>query len=173
MLRLHCGSALSSKGYRQVTFRSLFGNVPLRVRRFVNCPCRDALPEESRSFSALPLEGGMAPELAYMTAKFAALAPLAKVADLLAKLLPVGGAVNAGMVRIELAVSANISRDCVRREPQCRIDIIEGLPHFPCRCMAFPAAQDVEFVYQIRLCLLSFAHRVLLEGSSPNLAAFS
>ena len=31
--------------------------------------------------------------------KFAALAPFAKVADLLAELLPVGGAVNAGTVR--------------------------------------------------------------------------
>jgi len=28
----HCGSTLSSKGYRSVTFRSLFGDVPLRVR---------------------------------------------------------------------------------------------------------------------------------------------
>ncbi len=37
----HCGSALSSKGYRRVTFRSLFGDVPLRVRRFVGCWCRD------------------------------------------------------------------------------------------------------------------------------------
>lgn len=95
----HCGSGLSSKGYRQVTFRSLFGNVPLRVRRFVSCRCRDALTEEPRSLSALTLEGGMAPELADITAKFAALAPFAKVADLLSELLPVGGAVNAGTVR--------------------------------------------------------------------------
>lgn len=35
----HCGSTLSSKGYRSVTFRSLFGDVPLRVRRFANCQC--------------------------------------------------------------------------------------------------------------------------------------
>jgi hypothetical protein len=41
----------------------------------------------------------MAPELADITAKFAALAPFAKVADLLSELLPVGGAVNAGTVR--------------------------------------------------------------------------
>ncbi|MGP8101070.1 MAG: hypothetical protein ACLQHL_10000 [Candidatus Cybelea sp.] len=47
----------------------------------------------------MTLEGGMAPELAYVTTKFAALAPFAKVADLLADLLPVGGAVNAGTVR--------------------------------------------------------------------------
>jgi Transposase len=94
----HCGSTLSSKGYRSVTFRSLFGDVPLRVRRFANCQCRE-IAEEPRSFSALTLEGGIAPELAYVTAKFAALAPFAKVADLLAELLPVGGAINAGTVR--------------------------------------------------------------------------
>ena len=94
----HCGSTLSSKGYRSVTFRSLFGDVPLRVRRFASCQCRETV-EEPRSFSALTLEGGMAPELAYVTAKFAALAPFAKVADLLSELLPVGGAVNAGTVR--------------------------------------------------------------------------
>jgi hypothetical protein len=94
----HCGLTLSSKGYRCVSFRSLFGDVPLRVRRFDRCRCRN-LREEPGSFSALTLEGGMAPELAYVTAKFAALAPFARVADLLAELLPVGGAVNAGTVR--------------------------------------------------------------------------
>jgi hypothetical protein len=43
--------------------------------------------------------GGSAPELAYITAKYAALAPFARVADLLSELLPVGGAANAGTVR--------------------------------------------------------------------------
>ncbi len=94
----HCGSTLPSKGYRSVTFRSLFGNVPLRVRRFASCQCRE-ITEEPRSFSVLTPEGGIAPELAYVTAKFAALAPFAKVADLLAELLPVGGAINGGTVR--------------------------------------------------------------------------
>ena len=43
--------------------------------------------------------GGIAPELAYLTAKFAALAPFARVADLLSELLPTSGAANAGTVR--------------------------------------------------------------------------
>lgn len=94
----HCGLNLSSKGYRTMTFRSLFGDVPLRVRRFVGCRCQDR-QEGPKSFSALTLDGGLAPELAYVTARFAALAPFAKVAELLAELLPVGGAVNAGTVR--------------------------------------------------------------------------
>jgi len=55
----------------------------------------------SRAFdpAALFAAGGVAPELAYVTAKFAALAPFARVADLLSELLPVGGAANAGTVR--------------------------------------------------------------------------
>ena len=89
----HCGLNLSSKGYRSMIFRSLFGDVPLRVRQFVGCRCRH-LHGERGTFSALTLDGGLAPELAYVTARFAALAPFAKVAELLAELLPVGGAVN-------------------------------------------------------------------------------
>jgi hypothetical protein len=94
----HCGLNLSSKGYRSTIFRSLFGDVPLRVRRFVGCRCHHFHGERG-TFSALTLDGGLAPELAYVTARFAALAPFAKVAELLAELLPVGGAVNAGTVR--------------------------------------------------------------------------
>ena len=41
----------------------------------------------------------VAPELAYVTARYAALAPFGKVADLLSELLPVSGAQNAGTVR--------------------------------------------------------------------------
>jgi hypothetical protein len=55
----HCGCDLSSKGYRQVTFRALFGEVPLRVRRFQICPCLEVLPQAPRGFSALGLEGGV------------------------------------------------------------------------------------------------------------------
>lgn len=108
----HCGSTLASKGYRSVTFRSLFGDVPLRVRRFANCQCRE-VADEPRSFSALTLERGIALELAYVTAKFAALAPFDKVADLLAELLPVAAPSMPARCAIEPAVSANISLDCV------------------------------------------------------------
>ncbi len=34
-----CGSVLASKGHDPVRFRSLFGDVPLRVRRLLTCPC--------------------------------------------------------------------------------------------------------------------------------------
>jgi hypothetical protein len=41
----------------------------------------------------------VAPELAYVTARYAALAPFGKIADLLSELLPISGAQNAGTVR--------------------------------------------------------------------------
>src|SRR4051794_21850794 len=93
-----CGRGLASKGHYPAKFRSLFGDVSVRIRRLLVCPCQG--PGEAKSFAALDLgKGAVAPELAYVTAKFAALAPFGKVATLLSELLPVSGAQNAGTVR--------------------------------------------------------------------------
>src|SRR4051794_19974326 len=93
-----CGRGLASNGRYGAKFRSLFGDVPVRVRRLLVCPCQG--PGEAKSFAALDLgQDAVAPELAYVTAKFAALAPFGKVATLLSELLPMGGAQNAGTVR--------------------------------------------------------------------------
>src|SRR3954462_12835200 len=93
-----CGRGLASKGHYRATFRSLFGDVPVRVRRLLVCPCQG--PGEAKSFAALDLgQDAVAPELAYVTARYAALVPFGKVATLLSELLPMGGAQNAGTVR--------------------------------------------------------------------------
>jgi hypothetical protein len=93
-----CGHVLASKGHYTATFRSLFGDVPVRVRRLLSCPCQGL--GKARSFAAIDIEAAsVAPELAYLTARYAALAPFGKVADLLSELLPVRGAQNAGTVR--------------------------------------------------------------------------
>jgi hypothetical protein len=93
-----CGRRLASKGHYPVTFRSLFGDVPVRVRRLLVCPCQEAA--EVMSFGVLDLgRDAVAPELAYVTARYAALAPFGKVAVLLSELLPINGAQNAGTVR--------------------------------------------------------------------------
>jgi hypothetical protein len=93
-----CGRRLVSKGHYSATFRSLFGDVPIRIRRLLACPCQNG--GVARSFAAFDLEAAtVAPELAYVTARYAALAPFGKVADLLSELLPVSGALNAGTVR--------------------------------------------------------------------------
>jgi hypothetical protein len=71
----HCGAKLWSKGYYSATFRSVFGDVPVKVRRLSACSCRSG-SQEPKSFAAIMATGGIAPELAYITGKFAALAPL-------------------------------------------------------------------------------------------------
>ena len=93
-----CGCVLTSKGYYPATFRSLFGDVPVRVRRLLACPCQGS--EEAKSFAVLDLAAAaVAPELAYVTARYAALVPFGKAATLLSELLPISGASNAGTVR--------------------------------------------------------------------------
>src|SRR4051794_19358905 len=52
-----CGQMLASKGHYPATFRSLFGNLPVQVRRLLVCPCHG--PGEPKSFAALDLGGGM------------------------------------------------------------------------------------------------------------------
>src|SRR5215218_7455306 len=64
-----CGRPLASKGHYRATFRSLFGDVPVRVRRLLVCPCRG--PGKPKSFAALDLgQDAVAPELAYVTARY-------------------------------------------------------------------------------------------------------
>ncbi len=93
-----CGGTLASKGHYRVRFRSLFGDVPLRVRRLLICPCQG----DGGAKSSAILDFGrkaVAPELAYITARYAALAPFGKVAALLSKLLPMSGTQHASTVR--------------------------------------------------------------------------
>src|SRR3954449_8889447 len=77
-----CGRALVSKGHYGATFRSLFGDVPVRVRRRLACPCRGAAGVKSCTVLELGKDAP-APELAYVTARYAALAPFGQVAALL------------------------------------------------------------------------------------------
>jgi len=85
-------------GHYGATFRSLFGDVPVRVRRWLVCPCQGA--REAKSVAALDFGGdGVAPELAYVTARYAALMPFGKAAALLSELLPLSGVQHASTVR--------------------------------------------------------------------------
>jgi hypothetical protein len=93
-----CGGMLGSKGYYPATFRSLFGDVSIHVRRLLSCRCQG--DSEVKSFGVLDLgHDAVAPELAYVTARYAALVPFGKVAVLLSELLPLSGAQHASTVR--------------------------------------------------------------------------
>jgi hypothetical protein len=108
-----CGGVLTSKGHYTAALRSLFGDVPVRVRRLLACPCQGS--GGAKSFAVLDLEAAtVAPELAYVTARYAALAPFGKVAALLSELLPISGAQNAGTVRNR---TLRVGEDVVQQHP--------------------------------------------------------
>ncbi len=112
-----CGHMLAIKGYYQARFRSLFGEVPVRVRRLRACLCRDV--GEAKSFATLDFgKDAVAPELAYLTARYAAVAPFGKVAALLSELLPLGGAQHASTVRNRtLRVGTEVARPHAAETP--------------------------------------------------------
>jgi hypothetical protein len=108
-----CGRGLASKGHSVARFRSLFGEVPVRVRRWLVCPCQGASESEAKSVAVLGFGRGaaVAPELACVTARYAALVPFGKAAALLSELLPVSGAQHASTVRGRtLRVGAEVVR---------------------------------------------------------------
>jgi hypothetical protein len=94
---LWCGRSQSSKGHYRSTFRSVFGNVPMRVRRFHACPCRTDGPQTVPAL--FTRRSPIAPELRYLTAKLAALMPFGKVADFLGEVLPLSTTSHASTVR--------------------------------------------------------------------------
>ena len=120
----HCGAKLLSKGYYPASFRFVFGDVSVRIRRLKACRC-GAGQMEPRSFASLFATGGVAPELAYITAKFAALAPFAPVAAMLSELLPVGGVMHASTVRNRtMAVGGKLARFNAEGAPAREPDVV-------------------------------------------------
>jgi hypothetical protein len=94
---LWCGRSQASKGHYRSTFRSVFGNIPMRVRRFHACPCRIDGPKTVPAL--FTRRSPIAPELRYLTAKLAALMPFGKVADFLGEVLPLSTRFHASTVR--------------------------------------------------------------------------
>ncbi len=92
-----CGKSFRTKGYYQSTLRSIYGNVPMRVRRIRGCSCTGT---QNRSYSILPTsKNPITPELKYLTAKLAALLPFGKVTDFLSELLPLSAKMTTSTVR--------------------------------------------------------------------------
>jgi hypothetical protein len=92
-----CSRRVRTKGYYKSIFKSVFGKVPMRLRRVWGCKCRGA---EKQTFSSLPTgKNPTSPELSYLTSKLAALMPFGKVADFLGELLPASAKTNASSVR--------------------------------------------------------------------------
>jgi hypothetical protein len=93
----HCARPRTTKGYYTSIFRSVFGQVPMRVRRLRPCPCEET---GRASASVLPTRHRpIAPELLYLMAKLAALMPFGKVAMFLDEVLPTATPTHPSTVR--------------------------------------------------------------------------
>ena len=118
---LKCGAALRTKGHYNSMLRTVYGNVPVRVRRLRGCACASDWGSRSTVFTN---HNPVTPELKYLPAKLAALMPFGKVADFLAELLPLSAKTAPGTVRNRtMRVGARLQKSAealaapTRREP--------------------------------------------------------
>ena len=76
--------------------RTVYGNVPVRVRRLRGCACTLDSASQSTVFTK---HSPVTPELKYLTAKLAALMPFGKVTDFLSELLPLSAKAAPNTIR--------------------------------------------------------------------------
>lgn len=92
-----CGAKLSTKGHYRSTFKSVYGEIPMSVRRVRGCRCQS---QQDQSFSTMfARRNPISPELNFISAKLAALLPFRQAASILEELLPIAETVNAGTIR--------------------------------------------------------------------------
>ena len=97
--RRHCGQCdvkRSIKDFHGARFRSLFGDVDLRVARLRKCRCAVQAPLQA---DPTPRQRWVAAELEYIQSELAAMLPYARSVELLRRLLPIGTGNSASTVR--------------------------------------------------------------------------
>src|SRR6202049_4073024 len=94
----HCGTKRAIKDFHGARFRSLFGDVDLRVPRLRKCQCAVDSPVQG-SANATLRQRWIAPELECVQSELAAVLPYARSAELLSRLLPIGAGSSASTVR--------------------------------------------------------------------------
>lgn len=105
---VNCQGPQRTKDIRRRQFRTLFGTVPVRCRRYVRCPCRGGGGQILWPLRQFEMAGGT-PELRYVVAKWSSAMPYRRAAALLAELLPLsGGASHATARRRTLAVGERL-----------------------------------------------------------------
>jgi len=92
-----CGKSFRTKGYYQSILRSVYGRVPMRVRRIRGCSCTGT--QHRSSSTIFTHKYPITPELRYLTSKLAALLPFGKVNDFLSELLPLSAKMTTSTVR--------------------------------------------------------------------------
>jgi hypothetical protein len=98
-LCVHCGRRKDIKDRRPRQFRTVFGVVRVRCRRFIFCTCRGGKARNEWPLRDLG-RSSTTPELRYLFAKFGSDVPYRKAAQLLTELLPLpNGGVSHTTVR--------------------------------------------------------------------------
>ena len=120
-----CGRRRRNKGSYPVVFRSLFGDVRLASPRLYRCPCQGGNGAATVSPLLGLLAGHVAPERLYLETRWAALAPYAKVAELLSDVLPIDAGANGTTVRAHVLRVAERAEDELGEE---RVSFIDGCP---------------------------------------------
>ena len=127
-----CGTKRAIKDFHGARFRSLFGDVELRVPRLRKCQCARDSPVQG-SGSATLRQRWIAPELECVQSELAAVLPYARSAELLSKLLPIGAGNSASTVRartlhvgqcLELELTAAPVKRPGRRTPQPHVTTV-------------------------------------------------
>src|SRR5450631_1136582 len=101
-LRRHCdrcGTKRAIKDFHGARFRSLLGDVELRVPRLRKCPCAAGSPDQTLA-NVAGRQSWVSPELECVQSELAAMLPYARSAELLHKLLPIGAGNGATTVRV-------------------------------------------------------------------------
>lgn len=96
----HCGAGRPVKDYHGARFRSLYGDIDLRVPRWRPCGCPGAIAATESQVGRR--ERWVAPELEFVQSQLAATLPYARTTELLGLLLPLGKGASPSTVRDRL-----------------------------------------------------------------------
>ena len=116
-----CGRRLGLKGRHMITFRTLFGDVPLDSPRLRRCRCSHGEPATFSPLTELLTEH-TSPELLYLQTKWSSLISYGMTAKMLKDVLPVDDKLNAATVRNHALEIARRSENDLRQEQFSFID---------------------------------------------------
>ena len=96
-----CDRKLRGKGWRQIRYRTVFGDIAIESPRFYSCQCHNS---QAKTFSPLNelLPDHIAPELLWLETKWASLVSFGVTSDLLKDVLPIDVKLNPDTIRRHL-----------------------------------------------------------------------
>ncbi|ASM75062.1 MULTISPECIES: ISKra4 family transposase [Roseobacteraceae] len=120
-----CDQKLRGKGWRQIRYRTVFGDIAIDSPRVYSCQCHNS---PAKTFSPLNelLSDHIAPELLWLETKWASLVSFGVTSDLLKDVLPIDVRLNPDTIR------RHLGRVATRMEAELadeRYSFIETSPH--------------------------------------------